>query len=630
MRDSAGEDAGRIAVFVIPKGNNEDGAVRLAVERLSAAADRVEVIHEAAEAARFAKALEGIAGVTMIPFAGSVATPQAGHAEALLRMFDRGETGAEVLLTGSHVFGPLVPIGPEGFHRAEGAAMASSYWHDVAIDVRLQGNKGPRRIPYLDFVLISPELMRDAAFQRFWRGLRHSGDHWKDFVAGPVALGALLEAGGHRVCYPVPDGAVGSYDPRLFEVDRVVRAGSPCLPVACLFLDPLIHDLTAMNLKGALDHVRATDPESHAAITRYATRYVKLRDLCTITDAYEIVPPEARNQGKESWSFGAVAVFIHAFYAEMMPEFWDLIQRIPGEVHLYITTATEENAVAIRAFLDERGWAETAREVRVVEQNRGRDMSSLFITWRDVALSGRYQVALRLHSKRTPQVARQVGESFKAHLFDNLVLSRGHVANILDRMEAEPDIGLIVPPVIHIGFGTLGHAWYNNKRALADLAKEMYVDVPLDDDTPVGAFGTMYWFRPDALWKMFDWHWKWEDYNAEPNHIDGGLAHVQERLIAYCVVDRGYRVHQVMTPDFAARSYARLEYKAQMFAAQFMSNNVVEQKAEMEARGITLRGLAYRRLRMTYGEMLRRWPNSRRVLRPFKNATVLLLLNRRG
>lgn len=153
--------------------------------------------------------------------------------------------------------------------------------------------------------------------------------------------------------------------------------------------------------------------------------------------------------------------------------------------------------------------------------------------------------------------------------------------------------------------------------------------MPLDDATPVAAYGTMYWFRTDALRNLFEWQWKWKDYNPEPHHIDGGLAHVQERLIGYCVQHKGYRTLQVMNPKLAARNYARLEYKLQLFASYLGSNNVLDQKYELESTRSTVRVSIYRRLRLAYGEMLRRFPASRRYLRPFKNAAVAIL-SRRG
>ena len=102
----------------------------------------------------------------------------------------------------------------------------------------------------------------------------------------------------------------------------------------------------------------------------------------------------------------------------MIGDFWALVRRLPCEAHLYITTASEDDQVRIAAYLTDVGLQPQDFTLRVVAQNRGRDMSSLFITWRDVILERRHQVALRLHSKRTPQVSRRVGESFKAHLLD--------------------------------------------------------------------------------------------------------------------------------------------------------------------------------------------------------------------
>lgn len=616
---------GSVAIYVIGRGMNEDSLIRLGVSRLSAAFDRVAVVTEPEFASRFDGLFEGLPNVAIQSFDGRILTPLAGWRQVLLELFRSEETEAPVLLTGSHVFGPIGTLGPGGFELPQGASVMAPFWHNCALDVRMSPFKAPDRVPQLDFTLFSSALLADPAFQAFWRDLTPVNDAWRDLLDGTVGLGRMLEAGGHVVAYPMAEGSVGSAEPRFFEIDRVVRAGSPCLPVSVLLLDPLIHDVSAINLRGALDWLRATDPEIYRAIIRFATRHVKLRDFCTIADQYEVISPRAERAEVQHWSFGTIAVFIHAYYAEMMPEFWELIARLPKDSHLFITTASPDNADAIRAFLDAKGWPEEGADVRVVEENRGRDMSSLFITWRDVALSGKYEVSLRLHSKRTPQVSRQVGESFKDHLFDNLVHSEGYVRNILDMFEREPDIGMVVPPVVHVGFGTLGHSWYNNKRTLADLAAEMYIDVPLDDDTPVAPYGTMYWFRTDALLKMFDWRWKWSDYNAEPHHIDGGVAHVQERLIGYAVQDRGYRVIQVMTPQMAARNYARLEYKAQMFASYCASNNVIDQKLELESRGMALRRSIYRNLRHAYGRTLQRFPKSRGLLRPFKTAAVFFL-----
>ncbi len=522
-----------------------------------------------------------------------------------------------IILTGSHVFGPVHPY-EQALDTLEnaGADLFSCYWHAHALDPRLNAVEAPDSIPYLDFAVLGPRIISRPEFWSFWEKARPSPDYWADFQTIQIGFANWCEAAGLTTVYPFSETAMETVDPRQFETHRIVAKGGPVLPVSVFALDPVMHDLNATYLRRAMDELRQIAPRLYEHVIAYIVPRTKPRDFCMISDQYSVLSTQADLPEKSTWGFGRVAVFIHAFYANMMPQFWELIERLPCQADLFISTASPEDKAHIEAFLNDHGWPETARDVREVEANRGRDMSSLFITFRDVILEDRYEVALRLHSKRTPQVSRQVGESFKDHLFENLVANPGYVRNLLDMLESEPDIGLVIPPVIHIGFGTLGHSWFNNRAPLQDLAKKMDLDVAFDDFTPVTAYGTMYWFRTDALKKMFEWEWKWEEYNPEPNHIDGGLAHVQERLIGYCIQDKGYRTVSVMTPENAARNYAKLEYKLQLLAGHMASGNIYLQQQQMQAMAATGKMRLYRWLQNTYGAALRRFPGSRRILRP--------------
>jgi hypothetical protein len=105
---------------------------------------------------------------------------------------------------------------------------------------------------------------------------------------------------------------------------------------------------------------------------------------------------------------------------------------------------------------------------------------------------------------------------------------------------------------------------YPDPVSLASLLSDQGALYP---DTPVGAFGTMFWFRPKALRKLFEHKWKWTDFNAEPDHIDGGLAHVLERLICYVAQDARYTTQQIISSHLAGWNYAMLEYKLQKLSA---------------------------------------------------------------
>ena len=613
------------AVYVIQHNTENTAHVRLALTELLQLAPRLVVVTNSGSLAAVQASvatLDPDQRISVIAEDRDSSVLSSYRAGLIWLLRDAAVTGS-VILTGYHVFGPIRPGGWGDL--ASDADLLSAYWHDASLDVRLQDRRDmPDRLPYLDFAILSPNLLNADGFQRWLKDMPSFNDYWDEVERGLVPLARLLRDAGHSIAWAMPEAAMQTVEPRHYEVHKLVATGAPCLPLSVLMLDPLIHDLNGIDLRGALDGLRIVNPALYSAVIAFATARVPMRAFTTIADQYEILSPHYPATRTE-WGFGRVAVFIHAFYAEMMPEFWAQIEKFPMPAHLFLSTATEENKEAIETFLDAQGWPEADRTVRVVEQNRGRDMSSLFITFRDVALSGDYDVALRLHSKRTPQVTRQVAEGFKAHLFDNLVHSPGAIRQILDRFDAETDIGLVIPPVIHVGFGTLGHAWYSNRAAVQDLCNRMGLTIPLDADTPVAPYGTMFWFRLSALRPMFEWPWQWDEYNPEPNHVDGGLAHVQERLIGYVVQGSGYRTLSVMSPELAARNYARLEYKLQLFAARLSSHHVLDQLAQLDRGAETLNARTDRGLRLLYGRIISRFPGARAVLKPLARRVAPLL-----
>lgn len=204
-------------------------------------------------------------------------------------------------------------------------------------------------------------------------------------------------------------------------------------------------------------------------------------------------------------------------------------------------------------------------------------MSALFITCRDLFLDGPYGLVCRLHTKKSPQVAAGRGNLFKRHMFENLLNSQGYTTNVLDMFADNPWIGVAVPPVVQISYWTLGHAWFVNRPKANEIRKLLDIKVPYDLDTPVAAYGTMFWFRPIALRKLFAYPWQWSEFNAEPNHVDGGLAHVLERTICYAAQDARYTTQQILSSHLASWNYGMLEYKLQKLSAALPNSDFSQQ-----------------------------------------------------
>ena len=426
------------------------------------------------------------------------------------------------------------------------------------------------RVMTLNFFTVHRRVAMSPVFLDFMRAntvFRDSADYR---VSGEHALHLALDRAGFKWdCFIQPD-QIHTAEPLLYEAAEVVSLGCPIILKDIFSLDPLTVDMQAVDCRAALEALKQSESDFDASmIWESILPYHPLRLIQSNMDDLRIFESGPAEVPKKQWNFGGkVAIVAHIFYVDVLQEFFDLAVNIPCDFDFYISTSSQQHKRRIEERLKSFNCGGRT-EVRVVEQNRGRDMSSLFITFRDVMLSGEYAWVLRLHSKRTPQMPWQVGQSFKRHLIENLVPSKRFVASLFDLLE-QPDyrnVGMVVPPVVHIGFGTLGHSWYSNRKPLEKLAKEMKIDVPLDADTPVAAYGTMYWFRPEALELMFRYDWKWEDYNLEPNHIDGGLAHVQERLLCYCAQQQGFRTLAVMSARQAAKNYLKLEYKHQILSS---------------------------------------------------------------
>ena len=148
-------------------------------------------------------------------------------------------------------------------------------------------------------------------------------------------------------------------------------------------------------------------------IWRNAVRQAELRTLNTNAALTSVLPDVRLKQNAPLHDYGAIAVCAHVYYTDMLEEILSLTDTIPVPYDFIATTDTEAKKATIEQAVAGRKNIRNVI-VRVVEQNRGRDMSALFITCRDLFLDDRYSLVCRLHTKKSPQSARARGKSVQA------------------------------------------------------------------------------------------------------------------------------------------------------------------------------------------------------------------------
>ncbi|GGL04929.1 hypothetical protein GCM10007382_26010 [Salinibacterium xinjiangense] len=414
-------------------------------------------------------------------------------------------------------------------------------------------------------------------------------DHWKRYWADMPPITSYAGSITHHesrfteyfasrgftyaVAFPYQDFP-GTVHPAFERAQDLLDAGCPVLKRRIFFHDPLYLDREGIVGRWLLDSAdRAGYPRGF--ILENLAKNVKPKILNTSASMLEILPEQT--VGYEVDSPLRIAATVHIFYEEMTGELLDRLDTLPGRFDLFVTTSDESKAAHIRARINDRvdtrigSW-----EVRVVASNRGRDISAFYVGCRDVILGGNYDLVVKVHSKKTIQQGSAVGDLFKRQQIDNLLNSPGYTANLVGLFQAESGLGAVFPPTVHIGFPTLGGAWFTNKARAATLCAKLGITVPLDDLSPLAPFGSMFIARPEALALLASDDVDYDDYAPEGVYGDGSLAHVQERLVAYAAGELGYHCRTVANAEYAAISHTFLEYKLDQLSETVQGDAVDE------------------------------------------------------
>lgn len=267
------------------------------------------------------------------------------------------------------------------------------------------------------------------------------------------------------------------------------------------------------------------------------------------------------------------ALIMHLYFEDLLQESLHYAEAMPETADIYITTDSEEKRAAIETVF--AALKCNRLEVRVIK-NRGRDVSSLLIGVRDVIMD--YDLVCFVHDKKTAQVVPgTAGASFAYKCFENTLASRAYVENIMITFDQNPRLGLLTPPEPNHGpfFTTLGREWRGNYEQVKELAQELEIWVPIEEEKPpVAPYGTMFWFRPQAMLPLFRKEWSYEDFPPEPNETDNTILHAIERIYPFAVQESGYYPGIVMTQGFAGIEYGNLKYYVREYNEIMMQHHI--------------------------------------------------------
>jgi lipopolysaccharide biosynthesis protein len=317
-----------------------------------------------------------------------------------------------------------------------------------------------------------------------------------------------------------------------------------------------------------LQYIKENTNYDISLIWKNLLRTVNLYDLKNWFNLNYIVPDNYAFQSKGNCK---IAVVFHSYYKNYLSKYIKNIESFPVGTHIYFTTDTEEKILALKEQM------QSMEEKFVIHycliENRGRDVSALLVGAKEVILNGNYDLICFMHDKKgignsSYGKYSYVGDYYSNCCFENIAPTEQYVLNIIGLFEQNPNLGMLMPPPPRYAnyYQAIGGTWTNNYSATCRLLSEMNIKVPIaSNKPPMAPYGSVFWFRPDALLPLFEKNWKYTDFEEEPMKSDGTVSHAIERSYGFVAQSQGYYSAIVMNPVYASQELTQMTDIAQQF-----------------------------------------------------------------
>lgn len=246
---------------------------------------------------------------------------------------------------------------------------------------------------------------------------------------------------------------------------------------------------------------------------------------------------------KEISANARIAVHLHAFYQDLLPEFVSYFNNIPVPFDLFVSIP-ENISYNHQETVNLLQGITQVQKINIQQTpNRGRDIAPMACTFAQELQN--YDILLHLHTKKSPHNAGQDG--WRPFILEHLLGSTAIVNGIITLLQNEA--GMITSADYLCNSTATG--WCHEKNV--DLAQEVLdkagIKINLQKDYPTIDFpqGTMFWTRTDYIRGFFDLNLTYEDFNPEPIPIDGTIAHALERLFFIWGANSPYHPMKIYT-----------------------------------------------------------------------------------
>uniref|UniRef100_N2ARV5 Methyltransferase domain-containing protein n=1 Tax=Eubacterium plexicaudatum ASF492 TaxID=1235802 RepID=N2ARV5_9FIRM len=228
---------------------------------------------------------------------------------------------------------------------------------------------------------------------------------------------------------------------------------------------------------------------------------------------------------------GTIAVHVHLYYTDLLPEIFNYLNDIPFVYDLYISCQEGEDLEGIAVKFARLRYVNDV--IVRAAKNRGRDLAPLYVLFGEEVMQHDY--FLHIHSKKSLYTGNE-RKVWRKKSLDCLLGSECIVRKIFMILEGNRKIGLFFPETTELPL--FAHSWLQSKALGTGLLAKM--GFCFDEELFNYPAGSFFWAKTKAVKPLFDQAFSYEDFPEEQGQSDGTLAHALERAIAFTARGLGY------------------------------------------------------------------------------------------
>ena len=252
--------------------------------------------------------------------------------------------------------------------------------------------------------------------------------------------------------------------------------------------------------------------------------------------------------------YNETAVAVNLYYEDTLEFYFTYLENIPDAISIYIYSANEMIWKRIEQYVSQHNNVFFYKK-----ENRGRDLSAFLVAFREIALKKQFLCFLHDKKEKSSYFKEDTVNWIK-NLWGNTVCSKAYIQNVLGLLN-NSQIGILTPP---IPFGEHFPYWYINRWgkenfSLAEqLICKLKIKCSLERKKIPITLGSVFWCRMEAIRKILEYEWSYEDFDGEPLPDNGTVSHAMERIFAYAAQDAGYSTAWIMCSQYAQNLILRL------------------------------------------------------------------------